>query len=174
MSLVVAEFLVFHIIECLNPKCKKEVYSIDKVCKYCGELLTPSPWIKNKNELGVSKDGLAGVLMTEANQLMNLLLEKGRELMAAPEFQHMNAVTACLVLIGAFNWLKSEISDPFNLILLKAKNFFPDDSAIQNFCPLALDPPQSFGPDDIPLFWKLCGDARRAMEKLISLLSCHR
>jgi hypothetical protein len=64
-------------------------------------------------------------LIASAARLRDEMLAQGKKLREAPEFLRMNAIMALQVLMFGFNWLKSAICDPFNLLLEDAKALWP-------------------------------------------------
>jgi len=110
-------------------------------------------------------------LIASAARLRGEMLAMGKKLREAPEFQRMNAILALQVLMFGFNWLKSAICDPFNVLLEDAKALWPQDEQLQAFQRLALGPPKTFCPEDSPILWRQFGEAQAALDKLISLVS---
>ena len=113
----------------------------------------------------------ASELAASAARLRDELLAMGTKLRDAPELQRMNAIMALQVLMFGFNWLKSALCDPFNLLLEDAQTLWPEDRAVQALQRVALSHPNTFCPEDSPIFWRQFGEAQAALDKLISLVS---
>ncbi len=77
---------------------------------------------------------------------------------------------ALLVMQGAFEFLKKEVSDPFNIILSAARTKFKDNKSIQLFSQLKLGPPEVYDVNDIPLVSQQFKEAINRMMQLREII----